>query len=163
MMSHSYAANHGQHQTKPSLRLLRRPDGSNLNEVLKVASLTNLNGADGLTDQQRSRVEIEGHSSFRMGDVTSKMDLMDYPGEIVKALCALDVGCGVFYGVFCTVCFGARRMLREGLLPFIFLLSAMHCQRRGWYWGYTILHSVWHWLSASLMFEFLLLSSFRAA
>jgi len=85
-----------------------------------------------------------------------KMAMWEYPVAWVKFLCALDVGCAVMYGAFCGVCFGVERTLRAGPVPLILLFSAMWCQRNRYYWGYVVLHSVWHVQSAALTLDFLL-------
>ena len=135
--------------------------------ALKVASLTNLSGADGLNDAQRAHVELSAAAEKSLGDNKSwrttcpgVLEFVEYPASLVKALCGMDVGCAFVYGVFCTLCFGAERMLLAGRLPIIFLFAAMWCQRYGYYWGYVVLHSIWHALSAALMLEFLLSPSF---
>lgn len=79
-----------------------------------------------------------------------------YPTKFVLLLCKLDVGCAVTYGVFCTVCFGVERMWVAGRFPLLFLVAAMICQWKENLWGYVVLHSLWHFLSASLMLEFFL-------
>lgn len=136
--------------------------------ALKVASLTNLSGADGLNDAQRAQVESSAaaEKSSHVGDKSWRttcpgmLEFVEYPAALVKALCGMDVGCAFVYGVFCTLCFGAERMLHAGRLPIIFLFAAMWCQRYGYYWGYVVLHSIWHALSAALMLEFLLSPTF---
>lgn len=135
--------------------------------ALKVASLTNLSGADGLNDAQRAQVESSaaaeklhgGDKSWRT-TCPGVLEFVEYPAALVKALCGMDVGCAFVYGVFCTLCFGAERMSHAGRLPIIFLFAAMWCQRYGYYWGYVVLHSIWHALSAALMLEFLLSPTF---
>lgn len=136
--------------------------------ALKVASLTNLSGADGLNDAQRAHVESSAaaEKSSHVGDKSWRttcpgmLEFVEYPAALVKALCGMDVGCAFVYGVFCTLCFGAERMLHAGRLPIILLFAAMWCQRYGYYWGYVVLHSIWHALSAALMLEFLLSPTF---
>lgn len=89
-------------------------------------------------------------------DASSKSELSSYPTKFVLFLCKLDVGCAVSYGVFCTVCFGVERMWIAGRVPLLFLVAAMICQWREKLWGYVVLHSIWHFLSASLMLDFFL-------
>ena len=84
------------------------------------------------------------------------MAIWECPVAWVKFLCTLDVGCAVTYGVFCGVCFGVKRTLRAGPVPLMFLVSAMWCQRNQHYWGYVVLHSMWHVASAALLLDFLL-------
>ena len=112
------------------------------------------------SDSARELCAISGHTEKSHLQIPSptpgKMAIWEYPVAWVKFLCTLDVGCAVTYGVFCGVCFGVKRTLRAGPVPLMFLFSAMWCQRNHHYWGYVVLHSVWHVASAALLLDFLL-------
>ena len=128
---------------------------------LKVTSLRQLSdervGFDRLrSDSARDLSASAACSPSPTKPSVTTMSLYNYPGELVRWPCAMDIGCAIIYGVFCATCFGAEKILSAGRLPTVFLVTAMICQRAEKYWAYVVLHSIWHALSAALMLDFLL-------